>query len=251
MKHSWEEKLSQQGLKFVQLSAKLGRIRQPSTLGQSELRRWVKEQKVVLSAYPELDAQRRVNLNPEFLRFLLRTTPDIQLTEEEWLGLFEREKFPMLRADELELHQSIFLYLESDQNRRFEIYGYVASGIILLRRVFSGGLKKQLGTKKPSLFKVITAIARNLEWLGSALRGDLKESPGRVNVGLAGLVDAILEHQKEPLTQVELYEAVKAAGSEVPEDPEAFRLWLHRARKQGLVKRFRSSRTDADSLEDG
>jgi hypothetical protein len=117
--------------------------------------------------------------------------------------------------------------------------------------VFSGGLKKQLGTKKPSLFKVITAIARNLEWLGSALRGDLKESPGRVNVGLAGLVDAILEHQKEPLTQVELYEAVKAAGAEVPEDPEAFRLWLHRARKQGLVKRFRSSRTDADSLEDG
>ncbi len=79
----------------------------------------------------------------------------------------------------------------------------------------------------------------------------LKVSPGRVNVELAGLVDAIMKYQKEPLTQVELYDALKAAGAELPEDPEAFRLWLHRARKQGLVKNFRSSRTDADSLEDG
>jgi hypothetical protein len=251
MKHSWEEKLDQQGLKFVEVSAKLRRIRQPSTLGQSELTRWVQEQKDVLSAYPELDAKRKVNLNPEFLRFLLRTNPDIELTEEEWLGMFEHEEFPMLRADELELHQRVFLYLESDQNKRFEIYGAVASVIILLRTFFSGGLKRQLGTKKPSLFKMFTALAQNLEWFGAALRGDLKVPPGRVNVELASLVDAILKHQKEPLTQMELYNALETAGAELPEDPEAFRLWLHRARKQGLVKNFRSSRTDADSLEDG
>lgn len=251
MKHSWEEKLGQQGLKFVELNAKLRRIRQPSTLGQSELERWIKEQKSVLSTYPELDAKRKVNLNPEFLRFLLRANPDIELTEEEWLGMFEREEFPMFRADELELHQRIFLYLESDQNMRFKIYGSVASVIILLRTFFSGGLKRQLGTKKPGLFKMFTALAQNLEWFGAALRGNLKAPPGRVNVELSGLVDAILKYQEEPLTQVELYDALKAAGAELPEDPEAFRLWLHRARKQGLVKNFRSSRTDADSLEDG
>ena len=245
MKHSWEEKLGQQGLKFVEVSAKLRRIRQPSTLGQSELRRWVKEQKSVLSAYPELDAKRKVNLNPEFLRFLLRGNPDIEFTEEEWLGMFEREEFPMLRADELELHQRIFLYLESDQNRRFEVYGFAASVIILLRNFFSGGLKRQLGTKKSSLFKVFTALAQNLEWFGAALRGDLKAPPGRLNVELANLADAILKHQKEPLTQLELYDALKAAGAKLPEDPEAFRLWLHRARKQGLVKNFRSSRTES------
>jgi hypothetical protein len=116
--------------------------------------------------------------------------------------------------------------------------------------LFSGGFKKQLGTKKPTLFKMFTAVAQNLEWLGTALRGKLKEPPGRVNVELAGLADAILQHQKQPLTQVELYDALKAAGAELPEDPEAFRLWLHRARKDGLVKNFRSSRTDAhDSSE--
>jgi hypothetical protein len=168
------------------------------------------------------------------------------------LVLLKDAEFPELRADEWELHQRIFLWLECNQNRRFEIYGAVASGIILLKRIFSGGLKKQLGTKKPTLFKVITAIAQKLEWVGAALRGDLKEPPGRVNVERAGLVDAILEHQKERLTQVELYEAVKAAGGEVPEDPEAFRLWLHRARKEGLVKKFRSSRMSGrDSLENG
>ena len=165
--------------------------------------------------------------------------------------MFEREELPMLRADELELQQRIFLYLESDQNTRFKIYGTVASVIILLRTFFSGGLKRQLGTKKPGLFKMFTALAQNLEWFGSGSPRRLKVLPGRVNVELAGLVDAIMKYQKEPLTQVELYDALKAAGAELPEDPEAFRLWLHRARKQGLVKNFRSSRTDADSLEDG
>jgi len=247
MKHSWQEKLGEKGLQFVELSAKLRRIRQPSTLGQSELRRWVKEQKDVLSAYPELHAKRKVNLTPDFLRFLLRTNPDIELTEEEWFEMFEHEEFDILRADELELHQRIFQYLEYDQNRRFEIYGYVASVINLLKTFFSGGFKRQLGTKKPSLFKMFTALAQNLEWFGTALRGkgNLKPPPGRVPVELAGLVDAILKRQKEPLNPKELYEAVKAAGWEVAEDPEAFRLWLFRAQRDGLVKNFRSSRMDS------
>ena len=49
-----------------------------------------------------------------------------------------------------------------------------------------------------------------------------------------------LEYQKEPLTQVELYAALQAAGADLPNDPEAFRLWLHRVRKQGLVTKFRA-----------
>jgi hypothetical protein len=44
----------------------------------------------------------------------------------------------------------------------------------------------------------------------------------------------ILAYQK-PLTLVKLYAALQAARAELPREPEAFRLWLHRARKQGLV----------------
>ena len=252
MKHSWEEKLDEQGLKFVEVSAKLRRIRQPSSLEQSQMRRWVKEQKAVLSSYPELEEKRKVNLNPEFICFLTRTNPDIELNEEEWLGMFERKEFPVLRAEELEMHQRIFLYLESSQNRRFKIYGAIASAIVLVRHIFSGGLKRQLGTKRPNLFKMSTACAQNLEWFGATLRGNLKPPPGRVPVDLANLVEEMLKHQKEPLTQLELYESAKAAGADVPEDPEAFRLWLHRARKQGLVRNFRSSQMDAcDSTGNG
>lgn len=251
MKHSWEEKLSQQGLQFVELSAKLRRIRHPSTLEQSEVKRWVKEQKAVLSARPDLVAKRKVNLDAKFVRALLRANPDYELNEEEMMWMFEHEEFPVLRAEELELHQRIFLDLEDDQNKRFIAYGAVASGTTLLRRLFSGAFKKQIGTRKPTLFKVVTALAQNLEWLGNALRGkgNLKDPPGRVPVELAGLVDEILKHQKDPLTPMEVYEALKAAGWKVPEDPEAFRLWLFRARKDGLVKNFRSSRMEAHDLK--
>lgn len=111
---------------------------------------------------------------------------------------------------------------------------------MLLRRTFSGVLKKQLGTKPAKRFEYFWAIARLLDWTAEVFRGNVTDLPGRVNIELASLTDAILEHQKEPLTQLELYEALKAAGTDLPDDPEAFRLWLHRARKQGLVKNFPS-----------
>ena len=244
MKHSWEEKLDEKGLKFVELSARLQQIKPPSSLNSAESRRWIKEQVDVFSSYPDLDPKRKVKLDPEFVRVLLRTRPEIELNEEQMLVLFENESFPLLRAEELELHQRIFLALESNQNWRFEIYGGVASAIVFIRRMFSGGLKKQLGAKTPNRYQFLRAMAQNLEWIGSALRGDLKEPPGRVNVARAGLVNKLLEHQKEQLTQGELYDALKAAGADLPDDPEAFRLWLHRARKDGLVKDFRTSKTD-------
>jgi hypothetical protein len=238
MSHSWKEKLDEKGLKYVEFSAKLHQIKQPSSLNSHELARWMKEQVVVLSSYPELDPKRKVNLDPEFVRLLQRTHPDIELNEEETIALFEKEEFPLFRADELEMHQRIFLALESSQNRRFKIYGALASGIVLLRTLFSSVFKKQLGTKTPNPFQFRTAMAKNFEWFGSALRGDLKEHPGRVNIGRTDLVNKLLEHQKKPLTKMELYAALEAAGAELPENSEAFRTWLHRAGKDGLVKKF-------------
>jgi len=91
----------------------------------------------------------------------------------------------------------------------------------------------------------LAALAQNLEWIAGGLRGDLGKPPGRLNVELASLTNAILAYQKKPLTQVELYTALQAAGAELPRDPEAFRLWLHRAKKQGLVTKLRGSRSKA------
>jgi hypothetical protein len=242
MTHSWKEKIDQEGLKLVELSAKLRQLKpQPSTLDQREWRRWIKSYIAVHDSYPELELKKKVKLTPEFVRVYVRTNPDIELNEEETMLLFEREQFPVLRADELELQQRIFFALEASQETRFKIYGAVASAIVFLRKMFSGGLKRQLGTKTPNRFQFVTAIAQNLRWLGGALRGNLKPPPGRVDVARAEFIDSILEHQKDPLTQMELYDLLIAAGADLPEDPEAFRLWLHRARKQGLVKNYRST----------
>ncbi len=245
MKRSWREKLDERGLKSIELWAKLHRITPPATINMSEWERWIEQQRDVLSSCPDLEEKRKVKLDPGFVRGYHRANTKLSLGERELRFMFENVGLPLSLADEMELAQVFYLALEPDQNKRMEAYVTVARAIVLLRGMFSGGLKKQLGTKIPNRAQLFSAIAQNLEWIAARMRGEGKEPPGRVNVELAKMADAILGHQKEPLTQVELYEAMKAAGAKLPEDPEAFRLWLHRARKQGLVKKFRSTRTKA------
>ncbi len=243
MKRSWKEKLDEKGVNLVEASAKVRKIKPLANTDFNEIARWFKELRAVLSASPQLEQKRKVKLDPKFARLYLRACRDVELDEEKTRLLLENEEFPLLRAEELEWTERIALALEADQNKRIEAYEALACGMVWLRQMFSGGLKKQLGTKTPRLFELFWAVAQNLEWAAKMFRGNVTETPGRFNVGLAGLVDAILEHQKEPLTQMDLYEALSAAGAQLPEDPEAFRLWLHRARKQGLVKGFHSGRT--------
>jgi hypothetical protein len=241
MKHSWKDKIEDQGLELIEMARQFSQIQLPAALDKAEMEGWMKKQKEVYSAHPTLEVKRKVKLEAQFVRLLLRMHPEIELNEQEMMVLFEHEEFGSLRADELEMHQRIFKFMESDQDRRFEVYATVASAIVLFRRLFGPLLKMQLRQLMRNPFGLFGFIAQNLEWLASGLRGKIKKPPGRENTELAALTDAILKHQKEPLTQVELYEAVKASGADLPEDPEAFRLWLHRARKDGLVKNYRST----------
>jgi hypothetical protein len=241
MKHSWEEKLDDQGLELIEMARQFSQIQLPAALNKAEMEGWAKKQKEIHSAHPNLELKRKVKLEPQFVRLLLRMHPEIELNEQEMTVLFAHEEFGSLRADELEMHQRIFKFMESDLDRRFEVYAAAASAIVLFRRLFGPLLKRQLRQIMRNPFGLFGLIAQNLEWLASGLRGKIRNSPGRENTELAALIDAVLKHQKEPLTQLELYEALKASGAEVPLDPEAFRLWLHRARKEGLVKNYRST----------
>jgi hypothetical protein len=249
MKRSWEDKLDPRGLEFIELAAKLRQIKPPSSFNHDELRKWTKAQNSVLSSYRNVDdfaEKRKVNPDPRFIKLLIDTDPECELSEEEMKALFAREEWPLFRAEQWELHERIALMFEENKGFRFQAYAGLAFAIVFLRRMFSSTWKKQFGTKKVGLFKMTSAIGQHFKWIGDLARGHVKPEPGRVNVELAGLVDTILRFQKEPLTQIELYEAVKAAGATVPEDPEAFRLWLHRARKDGLVTKFRSTRDPSD-----
>ncbi len=241
MKHSWKDKLDDQGLELIQMARQFSRMRFPATLDKAELDGWVKEQNEVYSAHPNLEVKRKVKLEPDFLALLTHMHSDLELNEQVMTTVFQREEFGSLRADELEMHQRIYRFMESDLHRRFEVYAAAASAIVLFRHVFGRFLKLQVGQKKLTPFSLLGFIAQHLEWLGGVLRGKIRKPPRRGNAELGALIEAILKHQKEPLSQLELYEAVKASGAEVPIDPEAFRLWLHRARKDGLVKNYRST----------
>lgn len=78
--------------------------------------------------------------------------------------------------------------------------------IVFFRRVCSSTVMKQFGTKKLGWFwlKMLSAMAQHANWIGDAVRGEVRPEPGRVNVELANLIDAILRFQTEPLTQLEI-----------------------------------------------
>src|SRR5271170_5310432 len=156
MKHNWQTKLSAQGLEFVELTAKLQGVKQPTSLSAEEVRRWVNEEKEILSSYPnaeDLGKKRKVDLDPKFVELIVKTDPEWELSEQETQQMFEEEEWPLLRAEHLEMHQRITLMLEADQALRFQAYSAVAYAIVFLRRMVSGTLKKQFGTKEISWFK--------------------------------------------------------------------------------------------------
>ncbi len=235
MKRSWKDKLNAKGLAFIEASAKAREVKPMAHFDPDEIGRWLKEFKRVFSAHPQLDERRKVKLDPGFVQLYLRATQGIEFGEKRTQFLLENEEFPVLRAEELEWTERIMTFLEDHQSARIEVYEAIAFAIVWLPKMFSGGLKKQFGTKTPSRSEFFTAIAQNLEWATDMFRGDVSEPPGRFNVKLADLVNKILKYQKKPLTQVELYDALEAAGAELPDDPEAFRVWLYRARRDGLV----------------
>ena len=212
---------------FVEASAKARRVKPPASLDFNEIARWLKEQRTVWSAYPELEEKRKAQLTPEFVRLYVRTHPEVELNAEEMQVLFDREEFPVPRAEELEMTQVIALLLEADLNKRMAAYEAVGNAIVWLRRICAGGLTKQLGTAIPnSSSELFAALAPQLEWAANMLRGNITESPGRFNVELAGLDRFHSGDQKEPLTQVELYGAFAAAGAELSTKATGDRLEL-------------------------
>jgi hypothetical protein len=73
-------------------------------------------------------------------------------------------------------------------------------------------------------------------------RGQLVPPKGSQNLERADLVNFIREHERERLTWAELLEALQDAGANVPEDPEALRLWVWRAEGAGLVRPRRKAK---------
>ena len=67
-------------------------------------------------------------------------------------------------------------------------------------------------------------------------RGEILPPKGTQNLERADLVNFIREHEKARLSWEELRDALLYAGANVAEDPEALRLWVWRAEREGLVR---------------
>jgi hypothetical protein len=73
-----------------------------------------------------------------------------------------------------------------------------------------------------------------LEFLAKLVRGRWEPPKGKINTELIAMVNLINSHQIWRLTPQELRLALAHGGLRVPEG-ETWRVWLHRAKKRGLI----------------
>jgi len=249
MKREWKKKLDIEGLQLVEAHARLQRLGPPPLTNRQDFVKWVTQNKQIQNSYPELHNHRRIKVTPEFVEFYLLGDPESaqQVSRDELASLFTEEEWPAPIADALEIAEKLWMTFEGDPKERAGAYVAIGAWISTIGPMINDMKERQFGKASTDARQYFIAMAQVLEWFGSALRGRAEVPRGRVNIELAKLVNAILSHEKERLTQVELYEALKEAGAEIPSDPEVFRVWLHRARKSGLVTdggAKRSSRSD-------
>src|SRR5579859_5408057 len=105
MKHSWQEKLDERGLRFIDACARLRRIPPPpSTLDVRAWHGWIKQQNAILASYTDdLEPTRTLKLSAKFLRLYHRANPLTGLNEQELRLLFEQRGLPVSLADKMEL----------------------------------------------------------------------------------------------------------------------------------------------------
>jgi hypothetical protein len=112
---------------------------------------------------------------------------------------------------------------------------FMLSLLIVMVKDFLATMRQmQYGAEPLDDAKIASLAAQFFETLAQLCRGRIPQAKGRYNLELVGLVKIIEEHQTEILTADDLHEALKAAGVTVP-GGETWRIWLWRARKDGLI----------------
>ena len=133
----------------------------------------------------------------------------------------------------LEVAQSVALILENPQIRAY-LYFVIGFAYIFFESLIRDLRVQQFGTQPLDLTKVRSLIAMILDFLANLVRGRWEPLKGRHDLELVFIVSLIEQHQKQPLTARELRDAITHAGIAVP-DLESWRMWIHRARKSGLI----------------
>jgi len=136
----------------------------------------------------------------------------------------------------LEAAQNCFHIFEADLKTR--VGACLTFGFLYrIARPFWDRLRlEQFGNRPLDEKEALRLIAMSLEIVAKLLRGQWKPKKGRsTDVELLELVNLIQQQSSGKLTPQQIREVLRYAGIAAP-DHENWRVWLHRARRQGLVE---------------
>lgn len=231
-KPSWQEKIEPECLKYLEMYRQAtGKAAKPEREFRDVLE-WFRRFSANLELFPSLPKADEaetivVTLDRTFVD-LLRSLDafDDSLKEGE-------NRLPLGYARMLEIAQPIALHLEDARMRAAACCG-LGFFYVMIEPLIRDLRLGQFGTEPMDSPKIRALIAMILEFLAKFVRGRWELPKGRTNRELVAMVNVIYTHQIVRLTARELRAAVAHAGLFVP-DGETWRIWLHRARKNGLV----------------
>jgi hypothetical protein len=177
---------------------------------------------------PELRKTKSIQLKPEFVR-MMEEVPSLK-------GMFAvgEQEYPAAFAEILGTTEKLALFSDLTPEMKMAAYFWLAFYYTALKDLFGALQRMQYGAEPLDETKVLILAGQFFEMLAQACRGRPTQNKGRYNLELIGLVKIIQEHQTEKMSPGEIREALAAAGVSVP-DGDTWRIWLWRARKDGLI----------------
>ena len=232
----WQEKVDQYCRSYLQAYPEMCRLaaQLPESIDLSSIQ-WRRSTKGVFKQLRELSEQRPelsetklIRLKPEFVQ-MMEEVPALK-------GMFAvgEQECPAEFAKILEPMQQLALFPGLPREMKMGAYFLLAGFYATLKDLFGSMRRMQYGAEPLDRTKVFNLAGQFFEMLAQACRGRPRQNKGRYNLELIALVKMIQEHQTEKMSSEEIREALAAAGVSVPEG-EAWRIWLWRARKDGLI----------------
>lgn len=182
----------------------------------------------IFQKHPELRETKTIRLNPEFVQ-MLEAVPNLRTMVQEG-----EHVYPGRIADTLEMMQMLLSFPSLPPEIKLNGCFMLSLWIVIGKDLWASMRRTQYGAEPLDETKVATLAAQFFELLAQLCRGRVPQTKGRHNVELVELVKMILEHQTEEMSPGDLAQALEAAGVSVPRG-ETWRIWLWRARRDGLV----------------
>jgi hypothetical protein len=231
-KPTWKEKIEPECLKYLEMHRQASAKAAKPEREFGDVVEWLRCFSANLELFPSPQKTDEpetivVTLDRKFVD-LLRSLDAFDDTLKEG-----ENAVPLGYARMLEIAQPIALHLEDARMRAAACCG-LGFFCVMIEPVIRDLQLAQFGAEPLDSPKMRSLVALILEFLAKFVRGRWELPKGRTNLELIAIVNVINKHQIVRLTARELRAAVAHAGLFVPTE-ETWRIWLHRAKKNGLV----------------